>query len=75
MASIKKLGTAVVLAGVMSVGLGSTTAAAKGKTGGSGQAATCSYLYSIITYPYTSPSILVSALSLYNYYGCNTATQ
>lgn len=73
MASIKKLGTALVLAGVISVGLGSTNVAAKGKQP-SGQEAICSYLYSIITYPYTSPTILNYALSLYAAYGCATTT-
>jgi hypothetical protein len=51
--------------------LGAPDLATAGKKGGSdGQAATCEYLRSIITYPYFSPAVQAWAISLYNSQGC-----
>lgn len=76
MRSIRKLGIAVVLSAVMAGGLGMTSLEAKGKKSDvDGQTATCAYLWSVMTYPYVSTTVLVYATSLYNYYGCSTTTQ
>lgn len=75
MASIKKLGTALVLAALIAGGAGTASLEAAGKKKNStttdGLTATCDYLYSIMSYPYTSPSVYLYAASLYNYYGCS----
>lgn len=73
MASIRKLGAAVILAAVMAGGLGTTSleAAGKKKGGDDAQAAICSYLWSVMTYPYVNAFILASAASLYTEYGCS----
>lgn len=74
MASLKKLGTALILAAVLAGGLGTTSLEARGKksTTTSGQTATCEYLWSVMTYPYVTPTVLLYSTSLYNYYGCST---
>jgi len=41
--------------------------------GGSGKDAICTYLYSVITYPYADIVIKLYALSLYRSYGCQPA--
>ena len=43
------------------------------KKGGGGTEAICTYLYSVITYPYTNSFIKAYALSLYRSYGCQPA--
>jgi hypothetical protein len=57
---------AVLVALVMSVGAASAEAAGKKPKPG-----ICDYLQNIIDYPYTSPTVLAWALSLYHYYGCD----
>ena len=71
MGSIRKLGVAVAIAGVMAGGLGSATLEAKKRGGGDPKDAICTYLESVITYPYVSEYVLVYALQLWNYYGCS----
>jgi len=56
----------------LSANKGGQTLAAK-KDGGGGTAATCAYLYSVITYPYASITVKLYALSLYRSYGCQPA--
>lgn len=74
MKSIKKLGTAVVLAAVLAGGVGTANLeAAKKKSTSSttdALAATCAYLWSVMTYEYVTPTVYLYAASLYNYYGC-----
>lgn len=73
MASIKKLGTALILAAVLAGGVGTAGLEAAGKKKPSDpQAATCSYLWSVMTYPYVNYVILEYATSLYIQYGCTT---
>ena len=70
MASLKKLGAAVVLAAVMAGGV-SLEAAPKKKGGGEdAQTATCTYLWNVMSYPYVNSLILATATSLYTSYGC-----
>lgn len=63
------------MAGLMSTGMfvGTTVEAAGKKKGGDGQAATCAYLLTVINYPYVSPVIKATAISLYISYGCQPA--
>jgi hypothetical protein len=75
MASIKKLGTAVVMAAVLAGGAGTASleAAAKAKkttSTMSAQTATCQYLTSVMTYSYVNPSIMLTSATLYNSYSC-----
>lgn len=73
MNGMRRTSAAFVMAAMVAVGLGTATLEAKkpgGGGGGGGQAAICSYLESIITYPNISPTILAFAVSLWNYYGC-----
>lgn len=65
---IRKFGVAVVLASVMAVGLGTTVQAASKKPGGNKDV--CAYLEAVINYEYVTPTVLVYALSLWNYYEC-----
>lgn len=67
---VRRLTSALVIAGLMAVGLGTASLEAKKPGGGGGQAAICDYLQAIIEYPYTSPAILAWALALWNYYEC-----
>jgi hypothetical protein len=72
MVSIKKLGTALILAAVLAGGLGTASLEAAGKKKPSDpQAAICSYLWSVMTYPYVNYMILAYATSLYTEYGCS----
>lgn len=71
MGPIRKLGVAVVMAGVMAGGLGSATLEAKKKgDGGGGVEAICAYLQTIIEYPYVDSTIKAYAVSLATLYGC-----
>jgi hypothetical protein len=69
MGRIRKFATAAVLAGVMAVAFG-TTAQAASKKPPKDTGTVCSYLTSIITYEYVTPTVLSYALSLYDYYDC-----
>jgi hypothetical protein len=60
---------AALIAVVMVVGSARLDAADK-KGGGDSHAAICAYYWSIITYPYVSPTIQAYALSLYIAEGC-----
>lgn len=71
MASIKKLGTALVLAAALAGGFGTAGLEAAGKkTTTDSTAAICAYLWSVMTYPNVSPTIYAYASSLYTQYGC-----
>jgi hypothetical protein len=70
MTKIRRMGGAVVLAGMMAGGLGTATLEATKPGGGGGNAAICAYLKKIIAYPNTSPYIRAYALSLWSAYGC-----
>lgn len=76
MRRIKKLGSAVVLAAMIAgaVVIGTARVEAKGKKGGGDtQDAICSYLASVINYPYVSDAIKSSALYLFTAYNCDPA--
>jgi len=75
MGRIRKIGVALMLAGVMAVSFGTTLSAASKKPGGGGgggpkDGSVCEYLTAVITYEYVTPTVLTYALSLYSYYGC-----
>lgn len=71
MGRIRKIGVAAVLAGVMAVSFGATLSAAKKPGGGGGKGGTvCDYLTAIIQYEYTTPTVMLYTLSLYDYYNC-----
>jgi hypothetical protein len=70
MNGMRRTSAAFVMAAMVAVALGTATVEAKKPGGGGGQAAICSYLENIITYPNISPTILAFAVSLWNYYGC-----
>ena len=71
MGPIRKLGVAVMMAAVMAGGLGTATLEAKKKGGGADpQEAVCSYLQSIIEYPYVNEYVKVYSQSLFTLYGC-----
>jgi hypothetical protein len=75
MRRINKLGSAVALAAMIAGGMmiGTTRVEAKGKKGGDTQDAICSYLASVINYPYVSDAIKSSALYLFTAYNCDPA--
>jgi len=68
----RKLGSAMVLAGMIAGGmmLGSTNVEAK-KSRPDPHDAICEYLASVINYPYASPIIKDAAMSLFNAYNCD----
>jgi hypothetical protein len=73
MGRIRSFGVAVTLAAVMVMSSGTTMFAAKKPGGGGGggkDGSVCEYLTAIITYEYTTPTIMTYALSLYSLYGC-----
>ena len=71
MSRLRRFGTAVAMAGLISTGMFGATAEAAGKNkGDDGQAATCAYLLTVINYPYVSPAVKAMADSLYTSYGC-----
>ena len=74
MRRMKKIGSAVVFAAVIAGGMTIGTARVEAKKGGvDPQAAFCSYLASVIKYPYTSDAIKSYALYLFNAYNCDPA--
>jgi hypothetical protein len=72
MGPIRKFGTALVIAGLMAGFTGTSLEAKKkpGQGGGPPELTVCTYLQTIIDYEYTSPTVLVYAMSLWNYFGC-----
>jgi len=77
MGRIRNIGVALMLAGVMAMGFGTTLSAASKPGGGGGGGkgngkggSVCEYLTAVISYEYTTPTVLVYSLSLYSYYGC-----
>lgn len=75
MGRIRNIGVALMLASVMAMGFGTTLSAASKPGGGGGKGngkggSVCDYLTAIITYEYTTPTVMVYTLSLYSYYGC-----
>ena len=74
MTRIRRMGTAAMLAAVLSTGLtfGSVSLQAKGKDGGDPKAAICTYLQQVMTYPYVLPAIRDWASYLYyDVYHCD----
>lgn len=71
MGPVRRFGAAVMMAAMLAGGMtvGSATLEAKGKKGTSD--AVCGYLYSVITYPYVTPTIQNYAIQLYLAYGCD----
>jgi hypothetical protein len=63
-----------MVAAMLATGAATVEAAKGGKGGGKGTtdglAAICSYLNSVITYPYVTASVQDAALYLWDYYGC-----
>lgn len=71
MNKLRRLGAAMVLAGLIAIGFGTARLeATKPGGGGGGNAAICAYLKKIIDYPHTSPYVRAYALSLWTAYGC-----
>jgi len=73
---IRRLGGAVMIAGMLASGMPFAVArveAADKKGGGDGQTATCAYLLSVINYPYVSVYVKTWAMSLYTSLGCQPA--
>ena len=75
---IRKFSAAAVLAGLIASGMmaGAARVEAKGKGGGGGgntNDAVCSYLASVLNYPYVSPTVAQYALTLFAAYGCDPA--
>jgi len=68
MGRIRNFSVAVTLASVMVVSSGTTMFAAGKKPPKDGTV--CDYLSAIISYEYTSHTILTYVLSLYSLYGC-----
>jgi hypothetical protein len=73
MRKFRKLGTAMVLSGMIAgaMMLGTARVEAKKRGGVDPTYALCTYLKSVIDYPYTSPTILEYAQLLYGYYNCD----
>jgi hypothetical protein len=66
MKRMHRLGTAIVLAGMIAGGMMLGTARVEAKKGGvSPHDAICQYLADVINYPYVSPAIKSYALSLF----------
>lgn len=74
MSKVRRMGGAMVLAGLIAIGFGTARLdAAKPGGGGGGNAAVCAYLKSVLAYPYLSPSIRPYVEWLYyDYYKCAT---
>jgi hypothetical protein len=77
MGRIRNIGVALMLASVMAMGFGTTLSAASRKPGGGGggkgntkDGSVCEYLTAVISYEYTTPTVMLYTLSLYSYYGC-----
>lgn len=68
----RKFGSALVMAGVMSAVMITSTARleAAGKKGGNGNEAICAYLQAILDYEYTSPYVRLWAQALYDRFNC-----
>jgi len=78
MKGLRSFSAAVVVAGLIAAGmtLASAGVEAKGKGGGGGgdtNDAVCTYLASVLNYPYLSPIIEPTVRALFNAYGCNPA--
>jgi hypothetical protein len=74
MKHVRRLGGSALIAGLIAIALIIGTArldAATKKGGGDSQAAICAYYWSIITYPYVSPTIQAYVISLYIAQGCS----
>jgi hypothetical protein len=71
MGFVRRLVSAFAVAGILAAGLGTVSVEAKGKPGSpDGQSAICSYLESVLAYPYLSPWIQKYVLELWARYGC-----
>ena len=68
MSRMRRMGVAMVVAGLIAGGPG--TAEAKKPGGGGSNEAICAYLKNIIDYPHTSPIIREFARDLWTKYGC-----
>jgi hypothetical protein len=72
MTRVRRLTTALVLAGFMAFGIAAVEAAGK-KPPNDPQAAICAYLLEIINYPNVNVYIKAWATALYNTLGCQPA--
>jgi len=73
---IRKFSAAAVLAGLIASGMmaGAARVEAKGKGGGGNPTeAICTYLASVLNYPYVSSTVAQYALTLFEAYGCDPA--
>jgi hypothetical protein len=74
MRKMQRLGSAMVLAAMISGGVIMGSARVEAKKGGvDPQAAFCAYLASVINYPYTSDAIKSYAMYLFTTYNCDPA--
>lgn len=72
---MKRFATGLMVAAMLGSGMATLEAAKGGNGKGNGQsgtAAICSYLNSVITYPYVTYDVQQAALSLWASYGCAT---
>lgn len=75
MGFIRRFGVALALAGMMAgATVGLEAKKTTSTTSADSLAAICSYLWSVMTYEYVTPTVYLYAASLYNYYGCATST-
>jgi hypothetical protein len=72
MKHVRRFGASALIAGLVAIAmiLGTARLDAAKKGGGDSQAAICEYYWSIITYPYVSPTIQAYVISLYIAQGC-----
>ena len=71
MKPVRKFVVAAALIGLLAAGtVAPTEAGGKKGDGGDTTAAQCTYLLSVISYPYVSPTIQAWAISLYTTLGC-----
>lgn len=70
---MKRFAVALMVAGMLGSGVATLEASKGGGKGGGGKdgtAAICSYLETVITYPYVTAAVKDAALQLWDYYGC-----
>lgn len=74
---MKRFATGLMVAAMLGSGMATLEAAKGGNGKGNGKgttdglAAICSYLDSVITYPYVTADVQAVALELWNSYGCS----
>lgn len=70
MKAMRKLSAALVMAALMSMGLGTANLEAAKPGKGNGRVAICYYLAAVMAYENVNPSIYAWAASLYDRYEC-----